>query len=153
MGQKYKFTPEEFEKAWQDYFDYCDNNPWYKNEAVKSGPNAGAIIKVPVARPYTEAGFCAFHGLGHKYLPQLAQTLEGKERLTEDEQKLSNLLTQAKAKCFAQKFEGASVGVFNPLIIARDLGLRDKQDVDHTTGGEKINVISLGGGVNPAGSE
>lgn len=26
---------------------------------------------------------------------------------------------------------------------------RDKQEIDHTTGGDKINVISLGNGINP----
>ena len=149
MGRPYKFTPEEFEQAWEDYFSFCDNNPWYKNEAIKSGPNAGEIIAIPVSRPYTEAGFCAFHGLGHKYLPQLEQTLSSKENPTEEEKALSNVLTRARARCYAQKFEGAAVGAFNPVIIARDLGLRDKQDIDHTTKGEAINVINLGGGVKP----
>lgn len=32
---------------------------------------------------------------------------------------------------YAQKFEGASVGAFNANIIARDLGLIDKKEVEH----------------------
>lgn len=26
---------------------------------------------------------------------------------------------------------------------------RDKQEIDHTTGGDKINIVSLGTGINP----
>ena len=37
---------------------------------------------------------------------------------------------------FEQKFAGAAVGLFNANIIARDLGLADKQDI--TTNGESI---------------
>ena len=32
---------------------------------------------------------------------------------------------------YNQKFEGAAVGIFNSNIIARDLGLSDKKDIDH----------------------
>ena len=41
-----------------------------------------------------------------------------------------------------QKFEGAASGFFNPAIIARDLGLVDKQEVTGANGGpiEKITT-------------
>lgn len=38
-----------------------------------------------------------------------------------------------------QQFEGACVGAFNANIIARKLGLSDKQEVDHTTQGKPFN--------------
>jgi hypothetical protein len=38
----------------------------------------------------------------------------------------------------SQKFEGASVGIFNSNIIARDLGL--KENVDNTTNGKDLNT-------------
>lgn len=135
VGRPYKFTPAQFEKAWKDYFDHCDNNPWYKNEAIKSGEFAGQLVKIPTARPYSEIGFCAFHDLGEKYLCQLSETLEGKE--SKEEKELSYILTRARAKCYNQKFEGASVGAFNANIIARVLGLSDKKDI--TTNGESLN--------------
>lgn len=134
-GRPYKYTPKEFDLAWQQYFQWCDENPWYKNEAIKSGENAGQIIAVPTARPYSEVGFCAFHNLGEKYITELSHTLEGKKDPISKE--LSNILTQARAKCRAQKFEGAAVGAFNANIIARDLGMVDKKDV--TSDGESVN--------------
>ena len=41
---------------------------------------------------------------------------------------------------YRQKFEGAAAGLLNANIIARDLGLRDKQDVDHTSNGESLSI-------------
>lgn len=138
-GRPFKFTPEEFQAAWDEYFQWCDDNPWIKNEAVKSGDSVGMIIQVPTARPYSEIGFCAYHGLGEKYITELDHTLEGRSSDTEKE--LSNILTRARAKCRAQKFEGATVGAFNANIIARDLGMVDKRDI--TTGGDKITGIQI----------
>lgn len=138
-GRPFKFTPDEFEAAWEEYFQWCDDNPWMKNEAVKSGDSAGMIIQVPTPRPYSEIGFCAYHALGEHYINQLGKTLENAE--TEEEKQLSYILTRARAKCRAQKFEGATVGAFNANIIARDLGMVDKKDI--TTGGDKITGIQI----------
>ncbi|RQO79159.1 hypothetical protein DBR40_05420 [Pedobacter sp. KBW01] len=131
LGAPYKFTPEQFELAWQQYFQWVDDNPWFKSEAIKSGEMAGQIIQIPTARPYSEVGFCAFHNLGEKYITELANTLEGKEKKKDFEVQLSNILTQARARCRAQKFEGAAVGAFNANIIARDLGMVDNKKIEH----------------------
>lgn len=139
MAAPFKFTPDEFEAAWNDYFQWCDENPWMKNEAVKSGDSAGMIIQIPTARPYSEIGFCAYHGLGEHYINQLGKRLE--DASNDEEEKLSYILTRARAKCRAQKFEGATVGAFNANIIARDLGMVDKKDI--TTGGDKITGIQI----------
>lgn len=128
-GRPRSFTPEEFEQAWEDYFSWCDANPWKKNEMIKSGDLAGRLVEVPIPRPYSEIGFCAYHGLGEHYINQLAGSLEG--RKDAKSKQYSYILTRARAKCRSQKFEGAAVGAFNANIIARDLGMVDKQDVKH----------------------
>lgn len=138
-GAPFKFTPDEFEAAWEEYFRWCDENPWMKNEAVKSGDSAGMIIQVPTPRPYSEMGFIAYHGLGENYLNQLSKSVETGE--TEEKRQLSWVLTRMRAKCRAQKFEGATVGAFNANIIARDLGMVDKKDI--TTGGDKITGFKI----------
>lgn len=149
MGRPYKFTPEQFQRAWEEYFDHCDNNPWIKNEAIKSGEMAGTLVQIPTARPYSEIGFCAYHNLNIKYLAELAETLRNKEEKTDDEEALSYILARARAKCYNQKFEGAAVGAFNANIIARVLGLTDKTEIDHLSGGKPMQTISLGSGINP----
>lgn len=40
-----------------------------------------------------------------------------------------------------QQFEGACVGAFNANIIARKLGLVDKQEVDHTNAGKEFKDL------------
>jgi hypothetical protein len=49
-------------------------------------------------------------------------------------------ISWARNKCFVDKFEGAAVGAYNANLIARELGLRDKTEVDHTSGGDKITA-------------
>lgn len=142
-GRPFKFTPETLELAWQQYFAWCDENPWYKHEQTKGG----GLIKVPTPRPYTEAGFCAFHDLGINYVKQLWEAV--KDRGDEESKEFSSVITRARAKCYAQKFEGAAVGAFNGNIIARDLGLADKtesevkQDIRVKTDLSKLNLDEL----------
>jgi hypothetical protein len=56
-------TPEELQPEVFGYFEWCDDNPWYKNEAIKSGEKVGEIVKVPTARPYTITGLCIYLGI------------------------------------------------------------------------------------------
>lgn len=133
-------TPDLLWTAATEYFKWCDDNPWIKNEAIKSGDLAGQIIKVPTSRPYTLTALCLYLGVNADYFRQF------KENLKEDEQDFSWVITRIEETIYTQKFEGASVGMFNANIIARDLGLTDKKELDHTTKGESINLINLGNG-------
>lgn len=45
---------------------------------------------------------------------------------------LSGVVTQAEKVIYAQKFSGAAADLLNANIIARDLGLRDKQEHEVT---------------------
>lgn len=126
-GRKLQFkTAKTFQKAWIDYFTWSDKNPWYKNEVIKSGAKVGKIIKVPTKRPYTESGFCAFHGIGKNYITQLEERLQE----TPDED-FSGILNWARNVCYTDKFEGAATGAYNPMIIVRDIGLKDSQNIKH----------------------
>jgi hypothetical protein len=51
------------------------------------------------------------------------------------------VVTRVKDIIYTQKFEGASAGLLNPNIIARDLGLADKKVVDGTIHGADEMVI------------
>lgn len=142
MARPRKFTPKQFQKAWEDYFKWCDDNPWVKHEAIKSGDMAGKIIKIPTARPYTEISWCAFHNLGKNYLQQLDDQL-AREELTEEEQLLSVILSRVRARIWAQKFEGAAVGAFKENIIAREMGLWDRMKNDLSTGEKPLDEINV----------
>lgn len=148
MARPRKFTPKQFQKAWDDYFKWCDEHPWFRYEAIKSGDNAGKIIKIPTARPYTEISWCAFHNLGKHYLTQMSESLaaieeDEEKELTAEEEQLSVILSRARARIWAQKFEGASVGAFKENIIAREMGLWDRMKNDLSTGEKPLEEINV----------
>ena len=115
-------TPDLLWEAACEYFEWCEENPWYRKEAVKSGGLAGTIISVPTERPYTLQGLCRYLNCSTEYLKHF-------EANNIDSEDFMPIITRIREAIYQQKFEGASVGAFNANIIARDLGLADKQDV------------------------
>jgi len=122
-------TPEILWQAATEYFNWVDAHPWWKNEAVKSGDMAGEIIKVPTARPYTMQGLCLFLHVNTVYFNKFEKSLEG--RKDDASKDYCQIITRIRETIFAQKFEGAAVGAFNANLIARELGLADKQEARH----------------------
>lgn len=110
-----------------EYFQWSDENPWVKCEAIKSGEQAGEIIRIPTARPYTIKGLCIYLDVNESYWRDFKKS----DNLSED---FSSVITRVEEIIATQKFEGAAVGAFNPTIIARDLGLVDKQGLEHSGG-------------------
>lgn len=111
-------TPEVLWEEIAGYFQWCDDNPWQKNEAIKSGDQVGKIISIPTARPYTLSGLCIYLGISQ---------LTWKNYCKRED--FVGVTTHAEEVIRTQKFEGAAVGAFNANIIARDLGLSEKQEV------------------------
>jgi len=133
LGRPPKYTPETLLKAAEDYFIWNDANPWVKKEAIKSGDLAGTTMDIETERPYTIAAFCLHAGISSAWMTE-HENLPDNHQYKAD---FLNVINVIKAAIRTQKFEGATVGVFNSNIIARDLGLADK--TDHTTNGKDIN--------------
>lgn len=137
-GRDKLFTsPEMLWDAACEYFQWCDENPWVKNEAVKSGDLAGTIIKVPTSRPYTLTGLCLYLDCNTKYFSDF------EANLTESDKDFSEVITRVRETIYSQKFEGAAVGAFNANIISRDLGLADKQEHDVSAKIEQITGMVI----------
>ncbi|MBK5721409.1 DNA-packaging protein [Dysgonomonas sp. Marseille-P4677] len=113
-------SPELLLEAAYEYFEWCDKNPWQKNEAVKSGNMAGSIIKVPTQRPFSLSGLCNYLGCNQGYFYEFK---------TNCDKGFSDIITRIEELIEIQQFEGATVGAFNANIIARKLGLSDKQEI------------------------
>lgn len=103
-----------------EYFQWCVDNPWYKNEVIKSGDRVGDIIQVPTARPFTLSGLC-IHLV-------ISETTWKTYRKNKDFLSVTNW---AQTVIDTQQFEGAAVGVFQHQIIARKLGLIDKNETGY----------------------
>lgn len=128
-------TPELLWEAACEYFHWCDENPWLKKEAIKSGDRAGELIDLPISRPYTIHGLCLYLDCNTRYFTQF------KANLPEDEKDFSTIITRIEEAIYCQKFEGASVGAYNASIIARDLGLADKSELKHS--GDRDNPVTI----------
>lgn len=102
-----------------EYFEWCDDNPWYRQEAVKAGDHFGETVQSATARPYTIGGLCIFLDIDENTFERYR-----KEKAYKDFWGIANKIANIIR---TQKFEGAAVGAFNANIIARDLGLAEQQ--------------------------
>lgn len=116
-GRPMRYTPDTIRKAFDEYTKYIDANPWKRAEVVKSGEHVGELLEVPTKRPYTLMGFCLH--------VEMSRTTFHEYSLLQDFAHVCKYILDA---CYQQKFEGAASGYFNANIIARDLGLIDKQE-------------------------
>lgn len=126
-------TPKDMIEAISEYFEWCDKNPFYKSEAktVNTGDYQSKIeiVNLPVMRPYTIQGLCMYLDCNVQYFNDFQESLKGKE--DEESKGFSAIITHAREAIYNQKFSGAASGFFNANIIARDLGLTDKKELDH----------------------
>jgi hypothetical protein len=116
-GRKPKFqTPDDLEAACIEYFEWVEVTPLYEAQAFAY---QGKVTMEAVAkmRAMTIAGLCIFL--------DISQQAWGEYR---DREGFGEVTTRVDDIIRTQKFEGASAGLLNPSIIARDLGLADKQD-------------------------
>jgi len=118
-GRPKKFeSPKQFLNECMDYFKWCDNNPWYRNEAIKSGNDAGRIIKIPTKRPYTLVGLCNYLGIVENTFKNYESDENYKDYFT--------VVTHVRNIINNDQLEGACVDAYNANIIARVLGLVEK---------------------------
>lgn len=121
-------TPEILWLHFVNYRKWNEEHPWYKAEVIKSGQLAGQIVNVPTQRPLSWFSF---------YSWLRTNNIASKAREYKDNSKgayseFSAIITRIDEEIFTHKFEGACVGAFNPSIIARDLGIADKQELKTT---------------------
>jgi len=113
-------TPEQLLEACNDYFEWVQNNPLKSSEIVKYKDYA-ELMEVPKMRPMTIEGLCNFIDISVKGF-----------KLYRDRIDFIPVVTRIEQIIYNNKFEGAASGFLNPNIIARDLGLQDKQQTEHT---------------------
>lgn len=100
-----------------EYFEWVESNPHYEDKLVTF---QGVATHEPVAkmRAMTLGGLCVFL--------DITETTWHEWRKSRKD--LSDIITRVDQVMRTQKFEGAAADLLNPNIIARDLGLVDKQE-------------------------
>jgi len=111
-------SPEILWEACKEYFQATVNRPWVRKDWV--GKDAIEVER-EVTPPFTITGLCLFLDIEQKTWSNY--------RNRED---FLPVVTRVEQIIYTQKFEGATVGVYNSNIIARDLGLTDKQEIAQT---------------------
>lgn len=118
-------NPQELWKAICEYFQWCDNNPLKKQEILKYRDSYEKVDS-DLLRPYTLNGLCLYLGCNLKYFHHFENSVKDKDdELSND---FSNIITRAREIIYNQKFEGAAANLFNANIIARELGLSEKNE-------------------------
>jgi hypothetical protein len=108
-------TPETLWNAACEYFQYCVDNPLLSVEYVGKGRK----VTVPKMRAFTWSGLELY--LDIYSLRYYKSDIKYK--------KFFPTIDKIEKVMYTQKFEGAAAGFLNPSIIARDLGLVDKQQL------------------------
>jgi len=130
--------PEQLWDAACQYFQWVDDNPLLE---MKPFAYQGVVIQEPVPkmRAMTIDGLCIFLDITRQTFDNYC----GREGFFD-------IMTRIQSVIRSQKFAGAAADLLNPNIIARDLGLIDRQEVKSTgespVGKIQIEVISA----NPA---
>lgn len=122
-GRPKSYTPEEFQALIDDYIADVVNNPEHIQKI-----SGGRIVTLTVQRPMTVVGFCAHSGM-------LRDMFYSYEALPG----YSDIAKRAKAYFLDQKLTGASLGIYDSNIIARETGLGEK--VTHDMPGMKTVEI------------
>ena len=113
-----KFTPDKLLEKALEYASWCQRYPLYETKVF----GTGIRMKVPKMRAMTIQGFCLFANMYHSTFQEY-----------EKHKDYSAITTRVRELFYSQKLEGAAADLLNPNIIARELGLSDKTDVNVKT--------------------
>lgn len=130
-----QLTPEEIINKSAEYFETVKANPIQEPILHQ---RSGEVITIKKPRPYNIYTLCTYIGITrqtwHKY-KTLEQNL--KHGASEEERQKARAYTDICAYiediCHAQKLELALIGLYNPIITSRLLGLKDRQEIEETS--------------------
>ncbi|KGM44480.1 hypothetical protein JY97_00630 [Alkalispirochaeta odontotermitis] len=132
-GRKPIFSnAEQLWESCQEYFEWVEANPLYESKAFNTKEG---IVQEPLAkmRAMTIGGLCIFLDINQSTWFDYAKNDD-----------FSHVTTRVEEIIRDQKFQGAAADLLNPNIIARDLGLANKQE--HTgAGGGPIKTEDVSG--------
>ena len=126
-------SPEQLWTAACEYFQWVENNPLLEEKIFHS---SGAITKdtIKKMRAMTIRAMCFFIGLSRQGWQEYSEKPD-----------FSDIVKEIEDVIYSQKFEGAAADMLNSNIIARELGLSDKVQNEHTgANGEAIqHAVSI----------
>ena len=123
-------SPEDLWKACTEYFEWVEGNPLWEHKVTQYQGDP-VEMAVPKMRAMTLSGLCIF-------LDIAVDTWE----LYRKREDFIGVTKQVEEIIRSQKFAGAAADLLNPNIIARDLGLSDKQEHTGADGKDLIPEVN-----------
>jgi len=125
IKEKYIESPDVLLRHFKDFVKFEVEHPLYKREYVgKDGNPVDTALQVPITFEGFEC-YCFENGI-IKDLGHYASNRDGAYDA------YVTIITYIRTFCFSNNFKGAAVGLFNPNIIAKKLGLVEKSQVEQT---------------------
>lgn len=121
-GQEKKLTPEKLFLLAYDYVEHVNSTP----VEVEENKGTKHVNKVKLRRPYNWAAFEVF-----VFEKTGLVKLEDYKKSEGSYKEFSDVIHIINNIFFSNKFEGAAIGIFKENIIARELGLKEKSEVDN----------------------
>lgn len=109
-------NPDILWEACEQYFQWVEENPLWESKPF-AYQGMVTVENMPKMRAMTISGLCIFLDIARKSWDEYR-----------NRQDFLPVITRVEEIIRTQKFEGASADLLNPNIIARDLGLADKQE-------------------------
>jgi len=114
-------SPEELFEMFQGYKIWAHENPWLREDFIKSGESAGQKVYLETERPLTEMGFAVHLEMSRDGLREYAKREE-----------YSYIYARIKDEMSEQKISGGLAGAYNPMLVSRIEGLVEKTDINHS---------------------
>lgn len=108
------------------YFKHCDENPVYEQKMS----NKGTLMDVSRPRPYTKQALYAMLGINTRGVTWSAWRTEGHPGYRPE---LHPAMEAIDAVFADQKMSLGLLGIFNPMLVARDLQLSDNLNTVNQT--------------------
>jgi hypothetical protein len=125
-------SPEHLWESACEYFSWCEDNPLMEAtfQKYKTSRDSEKVeqMDLPKMRAFTMGGLCIYLGVNQTYFNKFES--ENKGRKDQKSIDFCQIITRIREIIYEQKFTGAASGFFNSNIIARDLGLTDKREIE-----------------------
>jgi hypothetical protein len=150
-GRKPIFSsPEQLWDACVQYFEWVEENPLQEEKVFSY---LGGITRTTISkmRAMTQGGLCIFLDITdftwREYGKKNGVISDDNGESYDEAKDFSRVVSAVEKIIYDQKFTGAAADLFNSNIIARDLGLKDKVENEHTgPGGGPVQTRQLSRG-------
>jgi hypothetical protein len=131
-------TPLLLWEAACEYFKWCEENPLLEEKVFHA---QGLVTRANVnkMRAMTLSGLCFYLNCNEAYFRTF------KAQLPKGDVDFNTVIGEIESVIYNQKFQGAAADLLNAGIIARELGLVDKQEVATVKKVYKVKITNGGG--------